>query len=279
MSIIKGLNNMGNTCYLNAGLQMLIQNKDFCQIISESTDQEIMLLSKFIKDYYNKNNNNSLSPEIVKNIVVKRNNMFRGFSQEDSSEFIIFFIDYINSKTNNQINKLFKIKSKQTIKCKVKSCLTLSNSFDENNYLILPINPEHATLDDCYREYKIHEKLEDKEMYFCDNCKEKRIASRKVEIIDWSTHLIIILKRYNNNLKKIDKSIDIPLLWRRGYELKGAVIQSGSLNGGHYIYVGKTIEEDGSTNWKLCDDGNIYKIDESRAQLYFNRAIILYYKK
>ena len=47
MSIIKGLHNSGNTCYMNASLQMFFQNNDFCKLIITNKDlsQKLMLLS------------------------------------------------------------------------------------------------------------------------------------------------------------------------------------------------------------------------------------------
>ena len=273
MSIIKGLNNMGNTCYLNGGFQMLIQNNDFCELVNQQTNPEMLELSKLIRDYKNVLNNNALTPRIVKQMVDTSNPIFRGNDQHDSSEFVIWFIDYINGKSNNVFNQLFEIETNITIKCKLRSCLRQSSHVEKNNFLILPIKPEFTDLNDCYREFKIHEKLEGAEMYYCDNCKEKRIASRKLEVTKFPKHLIIILKRFGNNQRKIDTTIDVPLIWRHNYELQGSVIHSGSHNGGHYTYVSKS-----KTGWSMCDDSNINSIDESRAQMYFNKGFILYYR-
>ena len=55
MFCIKGFNNVGNTCYLNAGSQLLIQNKDFCKIVLKN-EEKFEDLSKLINEYYNSNN-------------------------------------------------------------------------------------------------------------------------------------------------------------------------------------------------------------------------------
>jgi hypothetical protein len=87
------------------------------------------------------------------------------------------------------------------------------------------------------------------------------------------------LKRFDNNLKKIDNIIEVPINWRHGYVIKGAVIQTGSLNGGHYTYVSRILETDGTIGWRYCDDSNVGPIDESKAQMFLNRSYIIYYEK
>jgi ubiquitin C-terminal hydrolase len=273
MSNIKGLNNMGNTCYLNAGFQMLVQNENFCELVHQQTDPEMLKLSKFIKDYHDITNSNAVAPQIVKQMVDTANTIFKGNNQHDSSEFIIWFIDYINSKSNNAFSRLFQIETLQTVKCKIRACLTKSYCTEKNNYMILPIKPTFTTLTECYQEFKIHEKLEADDMFFCENCNAKRIASRKLEVSKFPKHLIIILKRFGNDQRKIDTPIDVPFTWRHNYELQGAVIHSGSYNGGHYTYVTKS-----KTGWNMCDDSNISPISEDRAEMYFKKAFILYYK-
>ena len=54
MNTIKGFNNIGNTCYLNSGLQLLIQNTDFCEIILKNSNksENLEIIANFIKEYY-----------------------------------------------------------------------------------------------------------------------------------------------------------------------------------------------------------------------------------
>lgn len=51
---MKGFINIGNTCYLNSGLQMLIQNKELCNLIIKysSSSHILQIISKFIMEYY-----------------------------------------------------------------------------------------------------------------------------------------------------------------------------------------------------------------------------------
>ena len=270
----KGLYNLGNTCYLNSGLQLIINNKELCNHILLSNNDSQVLLSQFIKNYYNNDSKIILDPSFIKEIVGNKNNEFSEFKQNDSFEFIIYFLEYIFE--NFKIPKLYKSTTNIKIKCKLLSCLNISEHHEYNNYLILDILNNSKDLDDCYRNYKQREKLIDDNSYYCEKCKEKRIASKRTEITCWPDHLIIILKRFTNNgkLQKNNDKIEVPLIWRHGYKLKGIISHSGSLFGGHYIYIGNH-----NNKWIIFNDDHTSEIPDKCLDNYKNTGYIYYFQK
>lgn len=269
----KGFNNLGNTCYLNSGLQLIINNKELCYLIVNSSNPKLAELSEFIIEYYNKNTNSSMSPEFIKNIVSKNNSEFIGFKQNDSFEFIIYFLDWILK--NIKINP-YEIVTNISIKCKLLKCLNISSHMEKNNFLLLDINSDTSSLDDCYRLYKTREKLCDDNLYFCEKCNDKRIASKRLEIFTWPKHLIVVLKRFyhNGRSSKINKEIEVPTEWRHGYELNGIVYHSGSSTGGHYIYIGKPQDK-----WLMFNDNYVSPLYDNQLDNYKNYGYIFYFIK
>ena len=282
---MKGFNNIGNTCYLNAGLQMIIQNIDLCNLILKYCNQSFILnkIGHVIQEYHT-GTGNSISPIAIKNIIEERQKIFYGYQQQDSSEFIICFLNLIEEEINklnkdsNEIHDIFGINMNVRIKCKYNTCLQINNTKEKNNFLILDINEEHNTLDDLYRNFKSSEMLNDDNQYFCEKCNTKRIASKRYQVIDWPNYLFIILKRFkqnNNHLTKQNQHININLDWRHDMSLIGAVIHYGNINGGHYVYVGKKLDK-----WYLFNDNSISELRTDNELLnILNFAYILCYKK
>jgi ubiquitin C-terminal hydrolase len=309
---MKGLQNNGNTCYFNAGLQMLIQNKELCNLINDYSkySNKLNIINEFIKIYYDTNTPNVLNPNNIKLLVEQINDIFIGCEQHDSTELVLCILNIIddeiiqinkknlNNKGSN-IESLFGIKINIRIKCKLLRCLNISTHIEMNNLLLLDINGGATseqdnshnninTLDDAYRKFKSHETLALDDKYYCDKCENKTIASKRSTIIEWPNHLFIWLKRFNHIGKRVTKNsqpIQIPLKWKRNYFLEGAIIHYGSLNGGHYVYIGKQNDE-----WFLFDDSRISKISnddidahdniiESELTKILNNAYWLYYKK
>ena len=278
----KGFYNLGNTCYLNSGLQLIINNKELCNSIislpetnyKKNISNFLIQFSQFIKDYYNNNTNIILNPDFIKQIVANNNNEFSDFKQSDSFEFIIYLLDFIFD--NFKIKKLYQSTTNIKIKCKLLSCLNISKHNEYNNYLILDVLNDYKNLDDCYRNYKQKEKLMEDNLYYCDKCKDKRIASKRTEIIHWPNHLIIVLKRFSSNgkLQKNNNQIIIPLNWRHNYKLKGIISHSGSLFSGHYIYIGNH-----NNKWIMFNDDHTVELSENNLNNYKNNGYIYYYEK
>jgi ubiquitin C-terminal hydrolase len=283
---MKGFNNIGNTCYLNSGLQMLIQNIDLCKMIIYYSEYspKLNIIADFIKEYYNQNKN-AITPINIKKIVEQNQELFIGSQQQDSTEFIVCLLNIIedeiteinkrNNKNDNNINILFGIKFNVRIKCKLRNCLQIFNHTENNNFLLLDINSETNSLEDAYHKLKSGEKLELDNQYYCENCKDKRIASKRTTIIEWPKYLIVWLKRFHQtgrNVRKNSQTLDIPLIWRHNNVLKGAVIHYGNLNGGHYVYVG---EKD--NKWYLYDDASVAEIEINSIQKYLSNAYCLLY--
>lgn len=268
---------------------MLLQNTELCNLIKKYSkfSQNLQIIDNFIYEYYLQDIN-PIAPDNIKRIIEQKQDIFSGFNQQDSTEFIIYLLDIIDTEIKNiskddqklvGINTIFGIKFNISIKCKVKTCLKISSHDEYTSILMLNIDENCTSLDDAYRLYKSSEKLELDNKYFCANCDKKRIASKRYKIIEWPGYLFIWLKRYkqnNNSVTKNTQLIKIDKIWRHQNVLQGAIIHSGSLHGGHYIYIGKQ----SNNKWYMFNDSIISEIKtESELDFLLSNAYWLYYKK
>jgi ubiquitin C-terminal hydrolase len=265
---MKGIINLGNSCYLNAALQLLLQNIELCLLIIKYGDysEKLQIFKKIIREYYDKSSKDYINPIEVKKLIDERQIEFLDNRQNDSSEAIVFILDIIESELKNlnkkdEYDSLFRINFNQKIKCKRKTCLSIINKNYNEEQLYLPVNPDSKSLDDCYNSNYCREMLEGNNQYFCDKCNTKTNASKKIELLSFSKNLIIGLNRYyydkkSNNCIKINQDIDIPLEWKFNTILQGAIIHYGNTNGGHLIYIGKY-----NNIWYIYNDCNISEIN------------------
>ena len=271
----KGLYNIGNTCYMNACLQILVHNTELCKLIEKKSDSSkiLKIFSNFIDNYHNLTVNNTINPIQIKKLIETKNNDFRGFNQHDAGDFLMTLLDYIKDELKTL--EFFEIKTKYTYKCKIVKCLNTSEKIETNPMLILPMQSTDKTLDDCYRNYKIHEKLENDNMYFCEKCNIKRIGSKRINIHTWPNYLFIWLKRFNNELNKLDNDISIPHVWRHNYNLTGFICHNGnSIKQGHYVAFYKI-----NNTWKFFNDSSVIDVSEKEIDKFLKLAYILYYIK
>ncbi len=264
---MKGIYNIGNSCYLNSAIQLLFSSSDFRNICNNT------LIDKQIKLY---DSLSMFNPKEIKNIVASLNKTFAGFSQEDSFEFIIYLLDYIDKIDKNIHTMLydkFGLNIKINIKCKMLNCLKESEHIETDLFLQLPMTDD---ITESYRLYKQMHVFKDDSMYNCDNCKKKTIARKKTILTKWPDNLIIVLKRFDHNMRKDNRKVNIPLEWRHNYKLKGGIIHMGSFGGGHYIYYGHE-----NNNWYIANDSNISPIHDIDGFINNNAcySYILYYNK
>jgi len=297
MSIINGLNNIGNTCFFNATLQLLYQ----CTILNK-----LLLSNKFqgtiINEYnnfiklYSSSEKSTITPfSIIRTISLNLNRY--GSSQEDSDQYLSYIIDTLieelnlfitknniqdniitnkNITLNTLINNIFTLKIKKIIKCQ--SCNNESITMEKDNKLYLSFNKTHT---DCNLDnlliYNMNETLDANNQYKCDKCNQFSCASINKKILSYPKYLIIALKRYTNTNNKINDKVNIDYnleFENNKYELRGFVYHSGITAGGHYVYYGYKNKE-----WYLFNDSQVSKINQSSIdELKLTGYIYLYSK-
>ncbi|CAM9802312.1 unnamed protein product, partial [Discosporangium mesarthrocarpum] len=110
-----GLQNLGNTCFMNACLQCLMHTEvlakfflsgslEEMQLCYESTTKGAMAnaFADLIRYAYRSPSHSSVSPAQVKKLVSKYAPHFSGYGQQDCQEFLRFLLDGLSEDLNQQ---------------------------------------------------------------------------------------------------------------------------------------------------------------------------------
>ena len=168
------------------------------------------------------------------------------------------------------------------------SCLPLE---DEASKVHRSSSPYPLTIFDCLDFFSSDEQLDKGNEWFCQNCKTRVSANKKIEIYYLPKILIICLNRFKNNgryyYEKNCSFVDFPV---ENFELGPYVIgpdkdhskfdliavsqHYGSTGGGHYTAACKNIDE----NWYEYDDSHLSQLSKIN-EIVNKAAYVLFYRK
>ena len=107
-----GMKNLGNTCFMNSALQCLSNTWPLTEyLINNDWEETLNTVStasegRLICEYYILlqkiwiENNNAVNPNDVKKAIMRVSKTFAGFSQQDTQEFLSYFLDAIHEDIN-----------------------------------------------------------------------------------------------------------------------------------------------------------------------------------
>lgn len=280
------LQNLGNTCYMNATLQCIIAIKPLhdymasammendVQQCTRGTLAEKQLALKFMH-FLRKiaDRGHVYAPVYLKQTIDECISLFKGQNQHDAHEFLVLFLDAMSRGScftvtmvpDHHDDEAFEAwKSEFANKYSVitgaffgqeRSCLTCHScqktsktyaSFSSINLDIM----QDDSLDHCLANYLQPETVQ----YTCETCKGTG-HTKQVSIQKWPKVLAFTLKRFTSREKKMHDITfgDQSALGGNTYHLCGIVNHHGSgLHHGHYTSHVKT-----GDRWYLCNDDRI----------------------
>jgi ubiquitin C-terminal hydrolase len=236
-----GIANLGNTCYLNATLQILSHLHELNQYINKHKTVVNIPDSILIREWFDLytlmwSKNCTVSPNKFLHNVMElskiKNNVFHEMIQHDSVEYFYFCIDSIHnsynllndiflSKTNykniNEAIDLYESKNKSIIHYLFTSFLlveytnlkTIQFEFEkiEPSFTIelsIP-NIQNPTLDDCFEETFKLEVMQD--LWLDDNSGDMKKLTKQTYLCYLPDILVINLKRWDYRCNKNNTTV------------------------------------------------------------------------
>mmetsp|Transcript_51877 Transcript_51877/g.151010 ORF Transcript_51877/g.151010 Transcript_51877/m.151010 type:complete len:522 (-) Transcript_51877:10-1575(-) len=300
-----GLENLGNTCFMNTGLQCLSHLEPFAAFfLSGKYEEEVNRSSEFgckgeLADAFAdlqrslwQGDHACYAPKNFHERLERfRPDFFEGHEQQDVHEFLAFCLDGLHEDLNRLSHRprpqtqqeerrdealgsqhgeefmaalswmrylergrsfivdLLQGQLRSSLTCV--TCGHRSRKFEAFSYLSLPVSWEMGSLSDCLEGYLAEELLTDDEQWFCEKCKKKVDARKKIDLWELPPVLVVHFKRFeyevaSGRFKKIGRLLDTPLtldlsqycstqqLFGAKYDVTCVANHRGKFETGHY---------------------------------------------
>ncbi|XP_041824172.1 ubiquitin carboxyl-terminal hydrolase 12A [Melanotaenia boesemani] len=311
-----GLVNFGNTCYCNSVLQALYFCRPFREKIlayrSQPRRKENLLtcLADLFHSIANqKRKVGVIPPKKFITRLRKENELFDNYMQQDAHEFLNYLLNTIadllqeerkqektngrlangtlDSQNNNSnatpaptwVHEIFQGTLTNETRCL--TCETISSK--DEDFLDLSVDVEQNTsITHCLRGFSNTETLCSEYKYYCEECRSKQEAHKRMRVKKLPMILALHLKRFKymeqlQRYTKLSYRVVFPLELRlfntsgdatnpeRLYDLVAVVVHCGSgPNRGHYIAIVKSHDF-----WLLFDDDIVEKIDAQAIEEFY----------
>ncbi|CAH8366225.1 unnamed protein product [Eruca vesicaria subsp. sativa] len=300
-----GLENLGNTCFLNSVVQCLTYTEPLAAYLQDVGHEKrchvagfcaLCAMQKHVRLALQASGRIVAPKYLVSNLrCVSRN--FRNCRQEDAHEYMINLLECMHrcclptgvptessdAYRSSLVHKIFGGSLRSQVKCA--QCSHCSDKFDPFLDLSLDISKADS-LQRALSRFTAAELLDDgAKIYHCERCKQKVKAVKQLTVSKAPYVLTVHLKRFEAHRSgKIDKKVEFasaidmkpfvsgPYAGDLKYTLYGVLVHYGrSSHSGHYACFVRT----SSGMWYSLDDNRVIQVSEKT--VFNQKAYMLFY--